>query len=465
MLVSKISPVWCRVSRFLNETSGGITAFTAMIFSFMLLAFGMSVDFMRHETYRAELQNAVDRGLLAAAATTQTLDREATVRAYLKSTNFVSGDYELAVVPTTTDTGLTQINATASYDVPTYFLKLVGITSLQVSAAGAAIEGVSNVEISLALDISGSMSRELTGGSSTLKRLDLLKTTSKTFVDSILENGNGKMSINLIPYSGQVNIGQTMFNAMASSTVHNYSRCIDFSSSDFTTEPLPASSRGQTPHFQYFRYEGYYGNAADWGWCPSNTQEIEYFTKDADALKTRIEAFRGHDGTGTNIAMKWALGLLDPAANSYLPSLIAANKADPDFSDRPSAFNAPGTMKVIVLMTDGNTRYQRRPYSWAYNSSSERTYYASNYLRSGYSYYATYENTARTQLSQLCTLAKAKNVIVFTIAFDVSAGSNAYNDLSTCASSTSHFYDIDGLALSDAFAGVASTIHKLKLVQ
>ena len=54
-------------NRFLPDISGGITAFTAMIFSFMLLAFGMGVDFMRHETLRAELQNAVDRGLLAAA--------------------------------------------------------------------------------------------------------------------------------------------------------------------------------------------------------------------------------------------------------------------------------------------------------------------------------------------------------------------------------------------------------------
>lgn len=436
-----------------------------MIFAFMLLAFGMGVDFMRHETLRAELQNAVDRGLLAAAATTQTLDKEATVRAYMKSTNFVKDGYELEVVPTTTPEGLTQINATASYDVDTYFLKLVGIDSLKINAKGAALEGVSNVEVSLALDISGSMSREYTGGSATTKRLDLLKTTAKTFVDTILANGNDDISISLIPYSGQVNLGSTVFNAMSQNVNHSYSRCIDFTTSDFTTALLPTSRRNQTPHFQYFRFEGYYGNDAEWGWCPSNTQEIEYFSKDAQTLKDKIELFKGHDGTGTNIAMKWALGLLDPGANSLLPALRAAGKSDDAFLDRPVAFNTPGTMKVIVLMTDGNTRYQRRPYSWAYNSNSERTYYASHYLRSNYSYYATQETTARTQLSQLCTLAKNNNVIVFTIAFDVSAGSNAYSDLSGCATSAGHFYDVDGLQLATAFSGVASTIQKLKLVQ
>lgn len=454
----------CCPPRFFHDIDGGITPFTAAIFGFMLLAFGMGVDFIRHEAYRAELQNAVDRGLLAAAATDQTIDSETTVRAYLRSTNFVRNDYVLDVQDTPTANGLTQVSATANYAVPTYFLRLVGINSLNIAAAGAAIEGVSDVEVSLALDISGSMAREYTGGSSTTKRLDLLKTTAKTFVDTVLADENDTISVSLIPYSGQVNIGETWFDDMATSEVHTYSRCIDFTTSDFSSTTLPSSSRGQTPHFQWFRFEGYYGNDAEWGWCPSNDQEMMVFTQDADALKTKIDAFMGHDGTGTNNAMKWAAALLDPSSSDEVQDLIDAGEADAAFSGRPAAYN-DGVMKVIVLMTDGNTRYQRRPYSSYYNSASEISYWASNYLQSGYSYYATYESTARTQMTDMCTLAKNNGVIVFTIGFDISNGSNAQNDLAACATSASHFFDVDGLELADAFSSIASTIQKLKLVQ
>ena len=34
-----------------------------------------------------------------------------------------------------------------------------------------------------------------------------------------------------------------------------------------------------------------------------------------------------------------------------------------------------------------------------------------------------------------------------------------------CASSAAHFYDVDGVEISEAFSSIASTINKLKLLQ
>jgi len=64
----------------------------------------------------------------------------------------------------------------------------------------------------------------------------------------------------------------------------------------------------------------------------------------------------------------------------------------------------------------------------------------------------------------MCERAKAQGIIIFTIGFDVEVGSPAHTDMSQCASSSSHFFDVDGLELNDAFSAIAATIQKLKLI-
>ena len=56
----------CRDESFLRDEDGAILPFTLLMFLIMVVATGMAVDYMRHETLRAELQNGLDRGLLAA---------------------------------------------------------------------------------------------------------------------------------------------------------------------------------------------------------------------------------------------------------------------------------------------------------------------------------------------------------------------------------------------------------------
>ena len=59
--------------------------------------------------------------------------------------------------------------------------------------------------------------------------------------------------------------------------------------------------------------------------------------------------------------MNWAVGLLDPTANSAVQALIASGDVHPDFNDRPAPFVDGDdstllddeTIKVVVMMTDG----------------------------------------------------------------------------------------------------------------
>jgi len=397
------------LQKFRDDVRGGITAFTVVSFLTMFLAVGMGVDFIRFEANRAELQDALDRGVLAAASSGADTTEEITevIEGYLRSTNYVGEGYQL-VINNQSTFATRDIRATLSYATETMALKLAGIKDLAVSAKASAYQGVSDIEISLALDISGSMARERTGTSPST--LDLLNNYS--FPSKLSFQGNhtqaSRLDVLLVPFSGQVNAGQAVFNKLRSSHAHGYSRCIEFTSSDFTTTSLPGyHSRSQVPH----------------------------------------------------------------SFNAVVPDLVAANKMSSDFGDRPYAFNDTDTMKVIVLMSDGGTTYQQRPVWYKYNSNSERRYLARNYLPSSWttlrytSDRTNSQNQARANLLSTCAQANDNDVIVFTIGFDLITGSTAQTDLANCASTPNHHFDVDGKDLSEAFRQVAVSISKLKLTQ
>ena len=65
----------------------------------------------------------------------------------------------------------------------------------------------------------------------------------------------------------------------------------------------------------------------------------------------------------------------------------------------------------------------------------------------------------------VCNRAKNNGVTVFTIGFDVSNNAAAKTQMSNCASSPSHFYDVSGLDINTAFQSIATAIQKIRLTQ
>lgn len=463
------SPCACRhtLKGFVRDERGSVTIFCLVLFVLVLLTTGVAIDLLRQESERAELQDALDRGVLAAAAIDQVRAAKETVEQYVARRSY-SGEAATTLVERKRQPGsVSQVNAIAEYDIDTVFLRLAGLSKLPVKAAASAMEGLESVEISLVLDISGSMSREDTqttdadGNPVTRKRLDVLKTAATRFVDEVLPDEQAKKttSISLVPFAGHVN-ALPFFDTLVATRDHANSSCVEFEFEDdpnfwddFKTTHLPGpQARTQVPHFQYFRFEGDHGHEADWGWCPSDAQAIVPITNDADVLKARIAGFRAHDGTGSQIGMKWGLALLDGDNRWALEALPAGTVPD-RFADRPRDFGTDRTMKVIVLMTDGNLRFQQRPASGDREWKLETTYEqeTDEALRTG-------------ELTELCGLAKHNDVIVFTIGFDIDEASDAYGEMKNCASTEGHFHHVNGLDLEKAFEEIADTIHKLRLI-
>ena len=140
--------------RFYRAEDGVVTIFTVFVLLMMLMVAGIGVDLMQNEMRRTALQNTVDRAVLAAADLDQTRPATEVVEDYFDKAGL--GDYLTSVEP---DLQLNYRNviATAEMTSPTQFMSLLGVDELPVPAYSRAVEEVPNVEVSLVLDISGSM--------------------------------------------------------------------------------------------------------------------------------------------------------------------------------------------------------------------------------------------------------------------------------------------------------------------
>ena len=492
------------IRKFAADESGTVSNLMLPLFLLLILTTGWAIDLVMHETERADLQNALDRAVLAAASVRQTQDQQTLAQEYVNLRPLADSNRVATVnlTPEATGVGSRSVRATAIFDFPTIFANIVYHPTYPVPAIAGAQEGVEHVEISLVLDISASMAQK-NAKNTTERRISVLRTAAKDFVTALLATpGRQKFSISLVPYSGSVNAGPFFDELIdANGRDHNYSSCIEFEDIDFTYTGLPASnSRGQVPQFNFFRYSGdieingvtYPGEDENvWGWCPRNSRGILPFSNSITDLHAAIDAFQGHDGTGTNNGMKWGLALLDPTTQPLIQQMTTGPGASiiPEFANRPASFGTAGVLKIIVLMTDGNIRYQARPRADQLSDPALREYWsqpdgflsngsarARNLLSSfqnrqylappGYNALSTIDEPTRTQqFLSLCNLAKTNNVRVFTIGFDISSTSDAFTEMQTCATKQADFFQVEGLDLAAAFNQIKNLVLSLRLTE
>ncbi|MBP0484056.1 TadE/TadG family type IV pilus assembly protein [Sagittula salina] len=234
------------------------------------------------------------------------------------------------------------------------------------------------------------------------------------------------------------------------------SSCVEIHDAEFATTALPLSE-DYVPHFQYWPAAL---EDMDWGWCPGEDTAIQYYSDNAAALVDFINNMRLHDGTGLQYGMKYALALLDPATAPAVDTLIDEGLVDGRFEGRPIAWRDPETEKFIVVMTDGMVTDQVRP--------SDPTAPVNGYIdlqtqgAGSYTMLSRQANNLDNLFSQ-CQQARDLGVTVFVVAYETTP--EAARELSNCASSASHFFDVDGEDLIDAFDVIARQINNLRLIQ
>jgi len=354
-----------RVRKFQSDEDGAIVAFTLFIFIMMLIAGGVAIDVMRHEMQRARLQNTLDTAVLAAAGAPYGSNPKQIVQDYFAKADMLSFLNEMdddgegnddAVVQTI---NTSKVSATAQMTMDTYLMRLVGVSQLTASTASSAERRVPKLEVSMVLDVSGSMSNQ--------NRLGNLKTAGKQFVTTILNSSSrGDAVISLVPFSWDVSPGWNIMNALDVDVRHNYSTCLQFSDDDFKETYIDPTVEYTQLIYTSEEHNGFDRLDAGYRTCFNEvTAEILPYSIDETTLHNKFDGLQASGNTSANMGMKWGSALLDPkfqVVKTALNNVIVDNMpiVDDLVGQVPSAYNESETLKVIVLMTDGQNTYSNQ---------------------------------------------------------------------------------------------------------
>jgi len=422
---------------FADDQNGTIAIIFGLIFFVICICLGLSIDGGRAFNAKQKAADAIDAAALAAAkvlmsgAPTDSQIRTIAVEFFQKnvalSPSFGESFSDIKVA-----IDRVAYNATVSVDVhvPTTFGRAVHIDSFDFIVSARATFGVSDLELGLVLDTTGSMNDPSSSGTGTPK-IDELKVAAGNLFDLLIPDTGpvGSVRIGIAPFSASVNAG-----AYAGAVTNGTSTdgcVVERAGADAWNDNDPIVAGGYIkPGSRWLNdIDPTEGLSAAPNAYACEAATVLPLTSDKAELKAKVNGFQANYWTAGHIGTAWGWYLISPNWTRVWPAASA-----------PAPYGTRNLTKAIVVMTDGiyNTAY--------YNAS-----------------------TAAQQAIDLCNNAKAKGVVVYTIGFTSPAAAAA--TLKACASNDPktgqpNFYQAESQTeLSSAFEDIATKLTALRLAK
>lgn len=401
-----------RLTRFARHESGSVLPTFALALIPVFTFVGASVDYSRASNVRAHMQSALDATALmvskdTAALTDGTLQTKAA--AYFNA-QFVSPEAKnVQVSASYTTEGGSTVLVSASGNVKTHFMGLMGITELNFSASSTVKWGNTRLRLALVLDNTGSMA--------SANKLTALKTAAQNLLRQVqaAATKNGDVYVSIIPFSKNVNVGPGNHgqswvrwdlweakNGSCSRSGYNsrsacqgaghtwtpdnhdtWNGCItDRDQDEDTTATAPNVATTAT----LFPAEEYSS-------CPVPLMALSY---DWTALKQRITDMSANGNTNQTIGLQWGFQSLVANAPLTVPPIEPAYKYQ----------------HAIVLLTDGLNTQNR---------------------------WSTSQSTIDARTRKACDNVKAAGITLYVVQVNTD-GDPTSTMLQRCASDSSKFF-------------------------
>jgi len=413
------------VQNFAADERGNVAVLFAFMSTIILLVAGIAIDYARTVNMNSRIGAAADAATLAAGRAmldgklndeeVETLAKNY-VRVNAESGSAMQGTYSEPVI--SLDRELGSVKVDVGVRVPTTLSRLSGRTEMNAPVSTAAVFEQKDVEVAMALDVTGSMS-EYT--SDRVRKIDALKKSFKLFVDNLLPEhmpDGRKVRVAVAPYSSGVNMSSF---AKAASGSRSRDKCVIERTGGAVNTDRPVGSAS------YFKVHEDQPKDTD------NTEgRRDYTCPDADiipltddrAMLTRtVDDYRASGSTGGHLGVQWAWNLISEDWASFWggdsrPDPYAKTEGD-----------KPELIKAVILMTDG-----------VFNTSF-------------------YNGNSSTQATALCEAMRKKNVLVFSIAFG-NPPAQAKRTLQDCATPGREYY-ADARSATDLDAALSKFAGKL----
>jgi Flp pilus assembly protein TadG len=195
----------------LRQDKRGNVVFTFALAIIPIMGFvGAAVDFSRANSAKTSMQQAMDATALMLSKDIGTLTP---TQMNQKATDYFLALFNhpeatgVTVTPTYTTTNGAQLVVTGAATVPTTFMKAMGQQSLAITVSSTIQWGNTRLRVALALDNTGSMS--------SAGKMTALKTATKNLLTQLkgAATNNGDVYVSIIPFSRDVNVGATNYDA------------------------------------------------------------------------------------------------------------------------------------------------------------------------------------------------------------------------------------------------------------
>ena len=407
---------------FLADRNGNIAILFALFLVPVIMLMGLAIDGLRALNAAETTADALDAAALAAArAMTEgglsDTEVKAVAKNYFQANTRGQGKVgysTYADLEVTPNRDRNQVTVAVNTNVATTFSRIAHIDKFSLRREATATMGITEIELGLMLDVTGSMNRN--------GKLRALKNATKDLIRAVVPKGRNanRVRIALAPYSEQVNVGRY---ADIVSDARNRSGCVvGRQSGDFNSDNAPSPGNGF--HVMTRQEKREY----DRGRCPD--AEILPLTSNKHQLERVVDGYRAEGWTAGHLGIQWAWNLVSPKWSRIWSR-----------GSKPKPYGTPNLIKAVVLMTDGefNTAYTGR------TSRGEMS--RESYAHTG----------------ELCRKMKDEDVVIFSVAFDLRQP-RAEDALSDCASSSRFFYRAENEEeLRRAYRDIAIKLTKLRL--
>lgn len=403
-----------KFSEFRSKEDGAMSIFVLFIFVMMLLFGGIAVDVMRFEMRRVALQETMDRATLAASNVVQPPTKTPqSVALEWYTTSGIGGDeleYEYTTPTVTGEATASSRTATITSKVRSYnwFMHMLGEPYFEGPTVSTAQQGVSKIEVIMALDITGSMD-EASGSTTKIAALRQAATNFVTILKyskdgsgnyTVAKDPNNLISIGMVPYSSNVNIPVALRNQFTVSHLSSWGgvanqgvpdiNCFEIPESTYgalaldrttaipmqavaqtasgnpnvaVTNPAAGNTNGKNggvvniaataavvPSKNTNSFTCNHGDNFSTGGSEVGSNLVALPTTNIAALKTQIGQLNARGTTSIAVGMRWATALIDESARPIYTALRGGEAA---MAGRPANNADSDTRKIIVVMTDG----------------------------------------------------------------------------------------------------------------
>jgi hypothetical protein len=507
-----------KYSHFQSDERGNVAILFALMMLPILGTIGAAVDFGRADRLHTQLQIVADAATAAGLGEyrktgdvnkgqqrllsfiDQGLQKDGMVRAREENANGsnVIGARVVYVDGSVIDPATSSVRPVLRTTIDTPFLSFIGTDELDVqvftkgAVASSNIAGTKDLEVSLMLDVSGSMNDRTSSGS---RKIDDMKTAAKDFLDIVMPNDAAadNRRVGLVPFSDRVNVG-----AYASSAT-GYAATAQIQTGTSTTYTLSSTSFSTMSRNncgsrvrEASAYSNYSSNQAR-TFCDNNYRigtTSNYRTPDLVTVNTPIMSTRflrtcvterqgterytdamaasgkyvGVYSPGSSLSSQYSTSATNNCSIPEIKTLTTDKQSLKDHIDTFTPLSGTaghtGTAWSYYMLSPEWNRF------WSAGNMDVAEYNDTNTIKAAVimtdgEYNSTWTSTtAIEQAKALCDSMKAKGITVYTIGFNISSNTTdpARNTLIYCASPNKYYFPYDGNALKTAFNEIGNSL-------